>query len=610
MSETTLSLFEKNLLERQRRFQIYFSYIGITAFFIFGVVSITQGNSTFGLVEILLGIVGIINVTLIHGRKIALGISAGIILSAMIIAITGLVITGGIGGTGILWLFTYPPLALFLRGKARGTGWLILLIVVEMIIVVASTSGFIHIHYPVEFLRQAFAAFVAMTLLIYVYQNENEHGQEQYKESYRAAETALENSIREGNVRREAQKQIADTLNKIEEKNKNLEETQKAVLNVLDDLELEKQKVTIEKDKIDAIIQSIGDGVFVVDKNLRILLFNQVSATLSGYSLEEAIGKKYDEILKFENEETGEKTDKFIIETLKSGKAQSMSNHTLLVRKNGEKIPVADSAAPIFDKNKEVIGCVVVFRDTTLEREVDKAKTEFVSLASHQLRTPLSAINWYVEMLLDGDAGELNEEQKDFLQEVKDGNVRMVDLVNALLNVSRIDLGTFAIEPENTDVVEISKSIVKELAGQIKNKEQELVENYNPEKIEMMVDPKLIRIVFQNLISNAVKYTPEKGKIEVKVEKDDKELRVQVTDTGFGIPQEQHDKVFQKLFRADNVREKVTDGTGLGLYIVKSIVEQSGGTIRFESEENKGTTFFITLPATGMVEKKGNKELS
>jgi PAS domain S-box-containing protein len=405
------------------------------------------------------------------------------------------------------------------------------------------------------------------------------------------------------------QAKVQHKTEELSEKVAELEKTKLATLNILEDLEFEKDNLKEEKDKIDTIIKSIGDAVFVVDKDLKIILYNNIAAQLSGFSAEEAVGKYYKDVLKFISEENDKETDSFVMDALNKGTIAAMANHTVIVTKKGDRIPVSDSAAPIKNKDGQVIGCVVVFRDVSKEREVDRAKTEFVSLASHQLRTPLSAISWYAEMLMDGDAGELNKQQLEFLSEIYQGNKRMVALVNALLNVSRIDLGTFAVEPIPTKIVEIAESVIKELQPQIETKKQKLKTDFD-DLPEMNLDVNLTRIIFQNLISNAVKYTPDEGTVTVKVKKKDEQVVITVSDTGYGIPKEQQERIFQKLFRADNVREKEADGTGLGLYIVKAILDNSGGDINFVSEENKGTTFTATLPITGMAKKDGTKGLS
>ena len=280
------------------------------------------------------------------------------------------------------------------------------------------------------------------------------------------------------------------------------------------------------------------------------------------------------------------------------------------VRKDGTKFPAGITVTPFVWQGK-IVGTILVFRDITVEKEIDQMKTEFVSLASHQLRTPLSTINWYAEMLLAGDAGKINKEQKEYLQEIYIGNQRMVELVNSLLNVSRIELGTFAVDPEMASLKEMAESVFDELKPQITEKKMQITKKYDKKLSKVNVDTKLMRIVFQNLLTNAVKYTGEKGKINLEIKRRVKDIMVIVSDNGFGIPKKQQAQIFTKMFRADNVKAKDTTGTGLGLYIIKSIIEQSAhGKIWFESVEGKGTTFYFTIPLTGMTKKEGSKALT
>ncbi len=367
-------------------------------------------------------------------------------------------------------------------------------------------------------------------------------------------------------------------------------------------------ELRVSKAKDDALLSSIGDAVFAIDTKQRITLFNPATARMSGFSAAEALGRPYNEVLIFEHEQTGKASTKFIEQAL-AGQAASMEGHTVLVQKNGTKISVADSAAPVVDAEGNVQGVIVVFRDTTKERELDKAKTEFVSLASHQLRTPLSAINWYGEMLLNGDAGKLQKEQKAYTQEIYDGTQRMIELVNALLDATRLEVGKMIARPEPTSVNDIVGSLEKELALSIKAKRLTLV--HHIETLPAVVaDPKQLRMVVQNLLSNAVKYTPAKGSVTVTLRKatpDDMHAAAlrgnaaahwyfSVQDTGYGIPETEQSKIFSKLYRADNVQRLEVEGTGLGLYIVKEIVEKMGGKVWFASAENQGSTFYVVLP--------------
>ncbi|MBU4141998.1 PAS domain-containing protein [Patescibacteria group bacterium] len=417
------------------------------------------------------------------------------------------------------------------------------------------------------------------------------------------------------------EKTVKEKMEDLENKVIDLKIARDKILSAANDIDEERQKTIKEKDKIDAILHSIGDGVFVVDKDLRVVIINEVAANMAGYKAEEVLGKKYTDKLKFIFEETGKVNSQFIDKAFETKAVQKMSNHTVLIDKDGNKIQVSDSAAPLLDADFNVVGCVVVFRNVTKERDVDKAKSEFVSLASHQLRTPLSVINWYSEMLLGGDVGKLNEDQKKYVEEVYKGNQRMVELVNSLLNVSRLELGTFIVEPEPTDIVALAKSAASELKPQIAGKKLSFKEYYGDSLPMFNADSKLLRMVFQNLLSNAVKYTPDNGEVSVNIsiidagenlgdkKVEEKSFAISVSDTGYGITAGQQDKIFSKLFRADNARGKDTEGTGLGLYIVKAIVDLSGGSIWFKSEENKGTAFYITLPIGGMKKKEGAKKL-
>jgi two-component system phosphate regulon sensor histidine kinase PhoR len=274
------------------------------------------------------------------------------------------------------------------------------------------------------------------------------------------------------------------------------------------------------------------------------------------------------------------------------------------VRKDNVDMAVYISAMPII-LNNEIIGAIEVFRNITQEKEIDKIKSEFVFLASHQLRTPLSTINWYVEMLLSGDAGPITEDQKKYLQEVYAGNHRMVEMVNDLLNVSRLDLGTLPVQLVPINIFDLIIETEKESAGIIEDNHLTINKTVNKDLLEIFSDTKMMRMLLQNLITNAIKYTPPKGTISISVEpQNKKEFKITISDTGYGIPETSKTKIFTKLYRAENVMEKEITGTGLGLYMVKSIVEQFGGKIWFESIENVGTKFFVTFPYKPTIIKK------
>ncbi len=377
-----------------------------------------------------------------------------------------------------------------------------------------------------------------------------------------------------------------------------------------DELEKANEIVKREKVKYEALLTSIGDGMIATDEDGKVLVMNPQAGRMLGRDATDSIGKFFTDVISLEQNEKEEMIPlekRPIFQTLSAGARIAMVSYYF--KSDGAKFPVSVTSAPIL-LDGTLIGAIVVFRDITKEKEIDKSKTEFVSLASHQLRTPLSAIRWYSEMLGSGKLGPLNPSQKDYLGEIYKSNRRMIDLVNALLNVSRIDMGTFAIEPEPTDIKEIAESVFQELFVKIQESELRVSASYEENFPKVSVDPKLMRIIVQNLLSNAMKYTEKGGSVSLSLTKDDKNMLLRVSDTGVGIPAGVRDKVFTKLFRADNARAVESEGTGLGLYIIKSIVERGGGRTWFVSEENKGTTFFVEIPLAGMNPLQGAKGLA
>jgi PAS domain S-box-containing protein len=353
--------------------------------------------------------------------------------------------------------------------------------------------------------------------------------------------------------------------------------------------------------KEEAILLSIGDGLLATDEKGNIIFINKAAEKLLGKKSKEAVGKKFSYIIPLEDEKGApiplERHPVNMV--LAAGATTAALPAAYYKQKDKKRFPMSLMATPVILDGK-VIGTIKVFRDITYEREIDKAKTEFVSLASHQLRTPLSTVNWYAEMLLAGDVGTLNEKQQKYLDEVYRSNQRMVELVNALLDVASLELGTFIIEPEPTDIRVLSENVIAEETPHIAARKLKFSFSCEKNLSLIQADPRLLRMVMQNLLSNAVKYTPEGGSIDFDIARADAtHILLKMSDTGYGIPKNQQGQIFTKLFRADNVRDKDTDGTGLGLYIVKSIVENSGGKIWFTSTdegERKGSTFYVTLP--------------
>jgi signal transduction histidine kinase len=284
-------------------------------------------------------------------------------------------------------------------------------------------------------------------------------------------------------------------------------------------------------------------------------------------------------------------------------------NDIRFVTKDGNKMSLQSTAVPVFDASKKLDFVVVVFEDITKEHEVDRMKTEFISLASHQLRTPLSAMRWYLEMLQDGDAGKLKPKQEEFIKSVSDSNLRLIALVNSLLNVSRIESGRIIIEPKETNLSELLKGVLAEVKVTMEKKKQKAIISVNPSFPTIVTDQSLLRNALMNLLTNAVKYTPEKGEITILASRKEEEIVIQISDTGYGIPKKEQKNVFTKFYRGSNILKKETDGNGLGMYLVKSVIDSLNGTITFESKVDEGTTFYIHLPIKGVKAKKGEVSL-
>jgi PAS domain S-box-containing protein len=248
------------------------------------------------------------------------------------------------------------------------------------------------------------------------------------------------------------------------------------------------------------------------------------------------------------------------------------------------------------------LGRLFGFRDVTQERELDRMKTEFVSQVSHELRTPLTAIKGFTELLLDGDAGDVNEEQQEYLDIVKSNVDRLVALINDLLDISRIESGRIKLDLAPIDVTAIIGSVVATMRPLLDSKQQTLTTGVEPDLPQAMGDRDRVVQVVTNLVSNAHKYTQAGGSISVTAAQTGDMLRVAVRDNGMGIPAEDIPKLFTRFFRVDSSLTREIGGTGLGLSIVRSIVELQGGAVSVESEPGQGSTFGFTLPlATSLV---------
>ena len=237
-------------------------------------------------------------------------------------------------------------------------------------------------------------------------------------------------------------------------------------------------------------------------------------------------------------------------------------------------------------------------------KALDEAKDEFISMASHQLRTPLTSIKGYVSMVLDGDAGQITPKQEELLKSAFTSSQRMVYLISDLLNVSRLKTGKFVIEAKEVFLPDVVEGEVMQLQETAKNRKLQLIYKKPKKFPSVMLDETKIRQVIMNFADNAIYYTPAGGKIKVVLEYDKHSVSYKVIDNGIGVPKEEQHKLFSKFYRAGNARKARPDGTGLGLFMAKKVVIAQGGAILFETHPGKGSTFGFTFPLSKVAAPK------
>ncbi|MGB2762499.1 MAG: ATP-binding protein [Minisyncoccales bacterium] len=358
-----------------------------------------------------------------------------------------------------------------------------------------------------------------------------------------------------------------------------------------------RQLLESEQSRIASLVESLSNGLIMFDLNQRVTLSNPAAQKMTGLP---AQGFYLSEFVKLFKEAD---IDKQIEQTLQTGNVAQVAEANLA------RFAYEIFITPVHDYEKKIIGGALLLHDITHLKEIDRMKTEFVSVASHQLRTPLTAIKLFIEMLASEEVGKLNASQKDYISNVGESTERMIKLVNDLLNISRLDTGRLRIEPKTVQIRDFIQKIIDEFVLSDKKECNPKIVFRKPKgKLStIQVDPDLMRQVISNLITNAVRYSPkDRCNIVVVLKKrGEKDYLISVRDSGIGISKEVQPKIFEKFFRADDAIKLTTEGTGLGLYTVKKIIESSGGKVWFESKgKNQGSTFYISLPIMGMKVKK------
>ncbi len=347
------------------------------------------------------------------------------------------------------------------------------------------------------------------------------------------------------------------------------------------------KKTLNEKKQTDAIVRSVAAGVVVVNNKGEVMLMNPAAEKLLNTSKEEKTGKSLTEGASDEQLFSMAKTTSLDGETDIEVDGQEDTKKTL-----------RSSSAVIEDENGQTVGMVTVLNDVTKQKEIDDMKTQFLSNVTHELRNPIGAIKQSISVILEETTGPLTDPQRKFLSNAKRNLERLSSLIDDILDLAKLEAKKMDIKPKPTSLATVAKEVCETLSTWINNKEIVLANNIKDDLPEITIDSDRIIQVFMNIISNAIKFTPQGGTIslEAKLGENKTQMEVSVSDTGVGIPEEDLPKIFGKFQQARNRSSGDKSGTGLGLSIAQEIVHLHNGQISVDSAEGKGTTFSFVLP--------------
>jgi len=398
-------------------------------------------------------------------------------------------------------------------------------------------------------------------------------------------------------------------------------------------------------------LKSIGDAVITTDPQQAITFMNPVAEALTKWTQQDALGQDLNQIFLTINETTREAIPNPVTVSLQTGKTVTIENHTLLIDKEGEEIPIDDSAAPIKNDSEQILGAVLVFHDVieqqqiqallkrtnadleqrvaestaqlrqqnqqleaeiarrqqleeelrvalARERELSQLKSRIVATVSHEYRTPLTTILSSTEMLQRYSDRLTPEKKQTHFQRVKQSVEHLTNLVNDMIFIEQAETQALEFNPTLVNIEELVGEVIE--AVRPKFTEKHRLNLICPSECDRVLDGNLLRLILDNLLSNAIKYSPEGGLIEVELTPQAQEIRLRVSDEGIGIPPDDQGKLFKAFYRASNIG--ITPGVGLGLVIVKECVELHQGRVEFESKVGAGTTFTIILPVAESVE--------
>ncbi len=370
-----------------------------------------------------------------------------------------------------------------------------------------------------------------------------------------------------------------------------------------------------EKQKSDIILNAIDDGVILLDEQKTIQHFNPAASTITGWDAQEAIGLDYHSVIKLIDDKGVEYTaEKDPLSRVYTTGASVRDNQAVLLSQSEKHIPISLSVSPLLDAQKQVSGAVAVFRDVSKERQAEQQRDEFISTASHEMRTPVAAIEGYLALALNDKVSTIDARAKGYLEKAHNATRHLGELFQDLLTSAKAEDGRLANHPQVVEMGEFLEQLSQDLRFTAEKKgllmeltmgsqgSRQIIdasEGGSGKVIRPLyyahLDPDRMREVITNLFDNAVKYT-ETGKISLGITGNDSVVQLYVRDTGPGITPEDAKHLFQKFYRVDNSATRTIGGNGLGLFICRKIVEMYNGRIWVDSELGKGSTFFINIP--------------
>jgi PAS domain S-box-containing protein len=353
------------------------------------------------------------------------------------------------------------------------------------------------------------------------------------------------------------------------------------------------QQVTTEKQQLDAVIEHSANGIAILDPALHIRAFNRALSHLTGWQAEKALGRPCYQVLTLEDV-TGHDICGADPSSLRFEGEEPVVVEGVLTRPGGSRVTVNITYSPLYNDEGKLANVIANVIDITRFREAEELKSTFVSVVSHELKTPVSLIKGYANTLAREDAEWDNATVREGLQVIGEEADRLNALINNLLDASRIQAGGFRLERGDVALPRLAEKVVESFRTQTTS--HHFVLDFPADFPCVLGDEERLRQVFNNLVSNAIKYAPNGGEIRIGGWVDGDSAVTYVADQGIGIPPEQQGKLFQRFFRVDSSLRRSTQGTGLGLYLCKSIIEAHGGRIWLRSEPGKGTTVFFALP--------------